>query len=75
MNPGERRLAARLLGNYLKDRGSIVKTFALEGLADLARNDSELRSGVIEILRQAVRTGTPAMKARSRKLLSRLEMV
>lgn len=75
LNPGERRLAARLLGNYLKDRGSIVKTFALEGLADLARNDSELRSGVIEILRQAVRTGTPAMKARSRKLLSRLEMV
>jgi len=57
----------------LEDRSSIVKTFALQGLADLAQNDSVIRPGVIETLREATRSGTPAMKARSRKLLLRLE--
>jgi hypothetical protein len=57
----------------LEDRSSIVKTFALQGLADLAQNDSAIRPGVVETLRKATRNGTPAMKARSRKLLLRLE--
>lgn len=69
----ERELAISLLTSYLEDRSSIVKTFALQGLADLAQDDSSLRSKVVEILREASRSGTPAMKARSRKLLVRLE--
>ena len=69
----ERNLAASLLNGYLEDRSSIVKTFALQGLADLAQNDPGIRPRVLEILREAARNGTPAMKARSRKLLSRLE--
>jgi hypothetical protein len=75
LNAKERQLAASLLNNYLEDRSSIVKTFALQGLADLAQDDSSTRPKVLEILREAVRSGTPAMKARSRKLLIRLERI
>ena len=73
LNPKQRDLATALLVGYLEDRSSIVKTFALQGLADLAQDDPSIRPGVIEILRQATRTGTAAMKARGRKLLGRLE--
>ena len=73
LNAEERELAISSLNGYLEDRSSIVKTFALQGLADLAQNDAVLRPGVVETLREATRTGTPAMKARSRKLLLRLE--
>jgi hypothetical protein len=73
LNPQERKLVIELLSGYLQDRSSIVKTFALQGLADLAENDPSIRLSVIETLREAARTGTPAMKARSRKLLIRLE--
>lgn len=69
----ERKAAVESLNRYLEDRSSIVKTFALQGLADLAELDATIRPGVIELLRQATRSGTPAMKARSRKLLLRLE--
>ena len=73
LNARDRQLAAALLSGYLDDRSSIVKTFALQGLADLAQDDPDLRPGVLELLREATRTGTPAMKARSRKLLARME--
>ena len=69
LNLKERQLATSLLRSYLKDRSSIVKTFALQGLADLTVDDPSIRPGVIEILRQPTRSGTPAMKARSHKLL------
>lgn len=68
----ERRRAAAALQSYLEDRSSIVKTFALQALADLARNDAVLRRKVHLLLDDALRTGTPAMKARSRNLLKGL---
>jgi hypothetical protein len=68
----ERRRAAAALQSYLEDRSSIVKAFALQALADLARNDAVLRRKVHLLLDDALQTGTPAMKARSRKLLKRL---
>ena len=73
LNAAERQLAISSLNGYLEDRSSIVKTFALQGLADLARGDPAIQPTVVEILRDATRNGTPAMKARSRKLLLRLE--
>jgi hypothetical protein len=73
LNIKQRNLATSLLIGYLDDRSSIVKTFALQGLAELAQDDASLRPGVIKILREATRNGTAAMKARSRKLLGRLE--
>ena len=73
LNAEERLRAISLLSSYLEDRSSIVKTFALQGLADLAQDDPSLQPRIVEILREAVRNGTPAMKARSRKLLHSTE--
>jgi len=69
LNARERARASEALQRYLKDRSSIVKTFALQGLADLARQDAKLRDRVREALEESLRTGTAAMKARARKLL------
>jgi hypothetical protein len=73
LSASEREQATSTLDRYLGDRSSIVKTLALQGMADLAKGDASLRVKVIETLREATRTGTAAMKARSRKLLKQLE--
>lgn len=65
----QRRAVAALLG-YLRDGSSIVRTFALQGLADLSRLIPTLRPRVRRLLEESARTGTAAMKARARKLLS-----
>jgi hypothetical protein len=75
LNARERQVAASSLTGYLQNRSSIVKTFALQGLADLAQDEPSLQAKVLDILREATRNGTPAMKARSRKLLIQLERV
>lgn len=69
LTPSERRNTADRLQEYLDDRSSIVKTFALQGLTDLVRQDPNLGPEVLKLLRSVTKTGTPAMKARARKLL------
>jgi hypothetical protein len=69
----ERARAATALQRYLEDRSSIVKTFAMQGLADLARQDSNLRGPARRVLEESLRSGTAAMKARARKLLKALQ--
>lgn len=70
----ERRRASAALQRYLNDRSSIVRTFALQGLAGLARQDANLIESVKSTLEESLRTGTPAMKARARKLLNELKI-
>jgi len=69
----ERERVAEILESYLEDRSSIVKTCALQGLADLARQDGSMLPEVIDLLRIHSRSGTPAMRARGRMLLKQLE--
>ncbi len=69
----EKARAAAALQRYLEDRSSIVKTFALQGLADLARQDASLRESVRRSLEESLRAGTAAMKARARKLLKEMQ--
>ena len=69
----EARRAATTLQSYLDDRSSIVKTAALHGLADLTRHDPASLPDVLDLLRIQGRSGTPAMRARSRHLLERLD--
>jgi hypothetical protein len=69
----ECRRAAAAMHAYLDDSSSIVKTAALHGLADLTRQDPETLPEVLDLLRVAGRSGTPAMRARSRILLKRIE--
>ncbi|HEY6249762.1 MAG TPA: hypothetical protein VI685_07355 [Candidatus Angelobacter sp.] len=72
LSSSERRQVIRILIEYLEDKSSIVKTFALQGLFDLSLLHSELRPQVEELLTAALSTGTAAMRARSRKLLSQI---
>lgn len=73
LNAKERQFSVASLQSYLQDRSSIVRTFALQGMADLAAMDADIRAAVIELLQEATQRGTPAMKARSRKLLAGME--
>jgi hypothetical protein len=61
----------RTLRRYLEDRSSIVRTCALHALAELAQCSRSLRPQVEELVQEALRTGTPAMRARARLLLAR----
>lgn len=62
-----------VFNSYLDDPSSIVKTAALHGMADLTRQDPESLPEVLDLLRVAGRSGTPAMRARSRILLKQFE--
>ncbi len=65
----EVRRVADLMIDYTNDRSGIVKTLAMHALFDLAQLDPRLRSEVLMNLRELMVIGTPAMKARGRKLL------
>jgi hypothetical protein len=69
----ERQRAAASLQRYLEDRSSIVKTFALQSLADLAWQDARLRELAKDAIEESLRSGTAAMKARARKLMKDLK--
>ena len=73
LSVAEARRAAATLYTFLEDRSSIVKTAALQGLADLTRHDPESLPAVLDLLRIEGRSGTPAMRARSRHLIRRLD--
>jgi len=70
--PECRRMAA-VLATWLDDRSSIVKTAALHATAMLTHQDPTLLPDALDMLRIAGRSGTPAMRARSRMLLKELE--
>jgi hypothetical protein len=69
----ECKRVAETLQSYLDDQSSIVKTMALQGLADLTRQDASLLPEVVDLLNIHSRSGVAAMRARGRMLLKRLE--
>lgn len=71
--PKERDWAVSILFEYLEDKSSIVRTFAMQALADLALQDSRLRSRVAPLLEFLTNTGSPAMRSRGRKLAALLK--
>jgi hypothetical protein len=73
LNKAERRHVFELLLTYTNDRSSIVKTMAMQALADIALQDASLRSAVCQHIAELCVIGTPAMKARGRKLLALLQ--
>ncbi len=68
-NGEEQRQVYRILVGYLRDSSSIVKTFAMQALADLAIRSPALRPAVLRTIRALTTRGTPAMRARGRRLL------
>jgi hypothetical protein len=74
LGPTECARAAHALKGWLEDRSSsIVKTMALQGLVDLTRQNHASLPAVLDLLRIYGRSGTAAMRARSRLLLEQLE--
>jgi HEAT repeat protein len=72
LSADEQALAVEILLSYLNDASRIVKTSALQALTDFAQRDSRLQEPVIDLLTEVLESGSPAMKARGRKLLARL---
>jgi HEAT repeat protein len=72
LSPAQRAAAVEILLDYLRDKSGIVRTYAMEGLADLSIQDAALKSKVLPLLAKLTEIGTPAMRARGRKLLARL---
>ncbi len=64
-----------LLGDMLRDfmhsESSIVKTISLNMLVNFAEADASLRPEIMPLLWDALERGTPAMRARARKLLKK----
>lgn len=72
LTEAEQERVVAILFSYLNDRSSIVKTFAMQALADLAARDEKLRPFALRNIQELAVIGTPAMKARGRKLLASL---
>jgi hypothetical protein len=74
LGPTECARAADALKGWLEDQSSsIVKTMALQGLVDLTRQNHASLPAVLDLLRIYGRSGTAAMRARSRLLLEQFE--
>ncbi|MHC4527566.1 MAG: hypothetical protein ACYS29_06805 [Planctomycetota bacterium] len=73
-NKKERDVIVRILLSYIEnDESKIVKTFSMQTLADFAQRDEQLRPKVVRLIERLMRTGSPAVKSRARKLLGRLK--
>ncbi len=72
LGAAERRVAVKVMFDYLNGPGKIVKTFAMQALADFAQNDRALRGQLRRILVDSLQSGSPAMQARARRLLAGL---
>jgi|CXWL01.1.fsa_nt_gi HEAT repeat protein len=71
-NVRDRQKVCDILTDYLRDSSSIVKTFAMQALANLTAQAPELRPAVLRQLQKLTVSGTPAMRSRGRKLLKEL---
>jgi len=59
-----------ILLTYFSGNSSIVNTFVMQAFADIAKTDEELRPSLLVHICELTEIGTPAMKARGRKLLA-----
>ena len=68
LNTKEIDQAFMLFKEYLDDNSSIVKTFAMQALFDLAQLNKNLMPEVTSIINDCLKNGSPAMKSRAKKL-------
>jgi hypothetical protein len=65
----DKALAVELMFERLRDVSGLNRTMAMQALMDLSEEDEKLRARVMPIVLEFVENGTPAMKARARRLL------
>jgi len=69
----ERARVYELMQAYLEDHSSIVKTFAMQTLTDIAMQDHSYIDKVRSQVKRLMNEGSPAMKSRGKKLLATLD--
>ena len=74
LTPGDIDLLKDMLRDFMHSESSIVKTFSLQLLVDFAEADASLRPEVMPLLWDALERGTPAMRARARKLMKKYSL-
>jgi hypothetical protein len=74
LSPGELDQAIETIQTYLQDPSGIVRTFAMQALVDLAKDDELLLGRVRPLLERCTRNGTPAMRNRGKKLLKQIDV-
>lgn len=72
LTPTARRRAFAQLKTFANDNSAIVRTFALQAMFDLARQDATLRDETRAWIVVQMENGTPAVSSRGRKLLQML---
>jgi hypothetical protein len=72
LSSAERGRFERVLDTYASDKSVIVRVSAIQALTDMVKQDPSLRSKALRRLREALASGTPAERARARKLLQAL---
>jgi len=72
LDPPEQNQIVEILYTYLDDPSRIVKTFAMQALADIALQNLAMRPEITARIEELTRTGSPAMQSRGKKLLYRL---
>jgi hypothetical protein len=73
LSNADRRKIRVILNEYLEGESRIVKTFAMQALADIARHDKRLQPSILKQLEELTRDGSPAMRSRGKKLLDQLK--
>ena len=72
--PDDISLLKDMLRDFMFSDSSIVKTFSLHLLVEFAAADESLRPEVMPLLWNALDNGTPAMRARARKLVKKYRL-
>ncbi len=72
LSKAEETAVVNLLLGYTNDRSSIVKTMSMQALADIALRSHRLLPEIKQHIEELSVIGTPAMKARGKKLLKSL---
>ena len=70
----ERQQVYDIMIFYLTDKSSIVRTFAMQALCDIALQESRYVKRVSALITELMANGTPAMQSRGRKLLQALDV-
>jgi hypothetical protein len=65
----DRAVVVDLMFERLRDSSGLNRTMAMQALMDLSEKDAKLRARTLPIVREFLENGTPAMKARARRLL------
>jgi hypothetical protein len=65
----DKAVVVDLMFERLRHKSGLNRTMALQALMDLSEQDAKLRGRVMPVVREFLENGTPAMKARARRLL------